>query len=93
MPSWADYHFPDTGETWTTWVKRGVLNARRGASPGAQLTVSGVKPALVGVILDQADPAELADAGTITLHGDASVLNIYRSLIDKFDPNYHLVTP
>jgi alkyl sulfatase BDS1-like metallo-beta-lactamase superfamily hydrolase len=88
-----DYHFTGTGETWTTRVKRGVLNARRGASPDAQLTVSGVKPALVGVILDQADPAELAHAGTITLDGDASVLDTYRSLIDKFDPNYHLVTP
>ena len=28
-----DFTFTDLGEIWTVWVKRGVLNARRGASP------------------------------------------------------------
>ena len=38
----------DDDETWTIWVRRGVLKARRGASPDAQLTVTGPKAALVG---------------------------------------------
>lgn len=45
-----DFAFTDIGETWTVWVKRGVLNARLGASPDTQLTVSGPKAALVGII-------------------------------------------
>ena len=40
-----DFTFTDLDETWTVWVKRGVLNARRGASPDTQLTVSGPKAA------------------------------------------------
>jgi hypothetical protein len=33
------------------WIWRGVLNARRGASPEAQLTVAGPKAALVATLL------------------------------------------
>jgi alkyl sulfatase BDS1-like metallo-beta-lactamase superfamily hydrolase len=36
-----DFTFTDLDQTWTVWVRRGVLNARRGASPDTQLTVSG----------------------------------------------------
>lgn len=46
-----DFTFTDLDETWTVWVRRGVLNARSGASPDTQLTVSGPKAALVGVVL------------------------------------------
>ena len=49
-----DFTFTDLDETWTMWIKRGVLNARRGASPDTQLTVSGPKAALVGVVLKPA---------------------------------------
>ena len=30
-----DFTFTDLNETWTAWVRRGVLNARSGASPDA----------------------------------------------------------
>ena len=36
-----DFAFTDLDQTWTVWVKRGVLNARQGASSGTELTVSG----------------------------------------------------
>ena len=48
------FTFTDLDETWTVWVNRGVLNARRGASPDPQLTVAGPKAALVGVALQPA---------------------------------------
>jgi alkyl sulfatase BDS1-like metallo-beta-lactamase superfamily hydrolase len=35
----VDFAFPDLNETWTMWIKRGVLNARKGASSDPQLTV------------------------------------------------------
>jgi alkyl sulfatase BDS1-like metallo-beta-lactamase superfamily hydrolase len=70
-----------------------VLNARHGASPDAQLTVSGPKPALVGVVLQPAAAGQLAQVGKITLDGDESVLAAFAGLMDEFDPNFNIVTP
>ncbi len=73
-----DFTFTDRqGETWTMWVRRGVLNARPGASARPQLTVSGPKAALVGVLLQPASASQLAQAG----------------LLDDFVPNFPVVTP
>ena len=69
-----------------------MLNARRGASPDTQLTVSGPKAALVGVVLQPAAAAQLAEAGKIELDGDQSVLATRRRM-DEFDPNFNIVTP
>jgi alkyl sulfatase BDS1-like metallo-beta-lactamase superfamily hydrolase len=88
-----DYEFTDLKQTWTTWVKRGVLNARQGASPDTQLTVSGPKAALVGVILKPTTANELAKAERITLTGDGNVLQIFADVLDEFDPNFNIVTP
>ena len=76
------------------WVKRGVLNARRGASPDAQLTVSGPKAALVGVVLKPAAAEQLAEAGQIQLDGDAiGAAGPSPAVMDDFDPNFNIVTP
>ena len=88
-----DFTFTDLDQTWTVWVKRAVLNARRGASPDAQLTVSGPKAALVGVVLQPAAAGQLAPAGKITLDGDESVLAAFAGLMDEFDPNFNIVRP
>jgi len=88
-----DFHFTDADQTWTVWVKRGVLNARQGASPETQLTVSGPKAALVGVILKPATGQPLAEAGHIQLDGDASALADLAAVMDDFDPNFNIVTP
>ena len=88
-----DFVFTDLDETWTAWVKRGVLNARRGASADTHLTVSGAKAALVGAVLQPAAAAKLADAGQITLDGDATALQTYAGFLDQFDPNFNIVTP
>ena len=88
-----DFTFTDLDETWTVWVNRGVLNARRGASPDTQLTVSGPKAALVGVVLQPAAAGQLAQADKIQLDGDESVLDSFAGLIDDFDPDFNIVTP
>jgi alkyl sulfatase BDS1-like metallo-beta-lactamase superfamily hydrolase len=87
------FAFTDLDETWTMWVRRGVLNARRGVSPGAQLTVFGPKAALVGVVLQPAAAGQLAQAGKIKLDGDPSVLATLAGLMDEFDPDFNIVTP
>jgi alkyl sulfatase BDS1-like metallo-beta-lactamase superfamily hydrolase len=89
----VDFTFTDHDQTWTVWVKRGVLNARQGASPDTQLTVSGPKAALVGVILKPAAAEQLAAAGKLTLDGDASVLTTLGEVMDEFGPNFNVVTP
>ena len=89
-----DFVFTDRGdEAWTAWVKRGVLNARKGASPNTQLTVSGPKAALVGALLQPGAAAELTTAGKISLDGDESALETLGGLLDTFDPSFNIVTP
>lgn len=88
-----DFAFSDLDRTWTVWVRRGVLNARQGASPDTQLTVSGPKAALVGVVLQSAAAEKLAAAGKIQLDGDQSVLTEFAGLMDEFDPNFNIITP
>jgi len=88
-----DFAFTDLNETWTAWIRRGVLNARRGAAPDAQLTVTGPKAALAGVLLRPAAAAQLAGSGQIELDGDESALATLAGLLDEFDPNFNIVTP
>lgn len=88
-----DFAFTDLDETWTVWVRRGVLNARRGASPDAQLTISGPKAALVGAVLQPAAASQFVQAGKIQLDGDQSVVATFAGLMDTFDPNFNIVTP
>ena len=88
-----DFHFSDSDETWTMRVRRGVLNARQGASADTQLTVTGPKAALVGVLLKPTAAEQLAQAGKITLDGDPMVLQTLAGLLDEFDPNFNMVTP
>ena len=88
-----DFAFTDLGQTWTVWVRRGVLNARLCASPDTQLTVSGPKAALVGVVLQPAAAEKLAAAGKIQLDGEKSALTEFAGLMDEFDPNLNIITP
>ncbi|WP_405148045.1 MBL fold metallo-hydrolase [Nocardia salmonicida] len=88
-----DLDFTDAAEQWTMWIRRGVLNARRGKSGQAQLTVAGPKPFLVSVLLDPDSAAKLAEGVKITLDGDTTVLDTYGSLLDEFDPAFPIVTP
>ncbi|WP_410876962.1 alkyl/aryl-sulfatase [Nocardia sp. A7] len=88
-----DLDFTDAAEQWTMWIRRGVLNARRGKSDQPQLTVSGPKPFLVSVLLAPDTAAKLAEGGKITLDGDTTVLDTYGPLLDEFDPAFPIVTP
>ena len=92
-PEWMDYTFTDLDQTWSVRVKRGVLNARQGASSNPQLTVAGPKAALVGALLQPASAAQLADAGKIELDGDQSVLEALSGVFDEFEPTFNIVTP
>ncbi|MFC8527263.1 alkyl/aryl-sulfatase [Nocardia sp. NPDC057227] len=92
----ADIHlnldFTDAGEQWNTWIRRGVLNARRGHSPKAQLTLAGPKQALVAALL-RPDAVAGLPAGALRLTGDEGALTRLGGLLDSFDPAFPIVTP
>ncbi|MEV0355696.1 alkyl sulfatase dimerization domain-containing protein [Nocardia sp. NPDC050697] len=92
----ADIHlnldFTDAGEQWNAWIRRGVLNARRGHSPKAQLSLAGPKQALVAVLL-QPDAVAGLPEGALRLTGDEDALTRLGELLDTFDPAFPIVTP
>jgi alkyl sulfatase BDS1-like metallo-beta-lactamase superfamily hydrolase len=45
------------------------------------------------VVLNPASASQLAQAGTIHLDGDQSVLTTLGGLLDSFDPNFNIITP
>jgi alkyl sulfatase BDS1-like metallo-beta-lactamase superfamily hydrolase len=85
--------FTDLEDTWTVWVRRGVLNARNHASPAATLTVSGPKLALVAALLQPGAGRQLGADGAIRLDGDPAVLDALGEMLDQFDPAFPIVTP
>ncbi|HEY3502010.1 MAG TPA: alkyl sulfatase dimerization domain-containing protein [Actinocatenispora sp.] len=84
----------DTGDQpWTMSITRGVVNARPGAAPNPQLTITGPKAGLVGILLHPGDGIKLAKAGKVSLDGDETVLATLAGLIDDFDLDFPIVTP
>jgi alkyl sulfatase BDS1-like metallo-beta-lactamase superfamily hydrolase len=79
--------------TWTLWIRRGVLNARRGASGRPRLSLAGPKAALAAALLQPSTADRLVRAGTLTLDGDEQALHTLAALLDDFDPNFPIVTP
>ncbi len=89
----TNFAFTDIRETWAMSIRHGVLNARPGADADAQLTVSGPKAGLASVLLRPRTAKSLAGSGTISVFGDQSVLETYAGLLEKFDPDFAIVTP
>ncbi len=88
-----DFTFTDRHETWTMWVRNGVLNAHPGAHPRAQATIAGPKAALVGMLLRPEDADALLQRGMVSLEGDRAALETFTGLLDRFDPDFNVVTP
>ncbi len=88
-----NFAFTDMRKTWAMWIRHGVLNARPGADADAQLTVSGPKAGLAGVLLQPRSAKSLAGARTISFFGDQAVLETYAGLVEKFDQDFAVVTP
>lgn len=88
-----DLDFTDIGEQWTVWVRRGVLNARRGKSTAPRLTISGAKPALTTVLLKPDAVDQLSAAEAVRLDGDRAALSELGTVLDDFDPAFPIVTP
>jgi alkyl sulfatase BDS1-like metallo-beta-lactamase superfamily hydrolase len=75
------------------WVRNGVLNARPGHADGADLTVTGPKPALAALLLGPADAAGTIARFSLHTEGDTGVFATLAAVTDTFDPHFNLVTP
>jgi alkyl sulfatase BDS1-like metallo-beta-lactamase superfamily hydrolase len=80
-------------EQWNLWVAHGVLNARPGHAADAQLSITGPKPAIVGLILQPAKSADLLASGAITSDGDTTALRRLAAVMEEFNPAFNLATP
>ena len=88
-----DLVFTDRGETWTMWVRNGVLNARSGTSAHPQATASGPKAAIVGLLLKPTAARALVEKGAVEVAGDLGAFDAYAAVVDEFDPDFAIITP
>jgi alkyl sulfatase BDS1-like metallo-beta-lactamase superfamily hydrolase len=89
----VNFSFADTKQDWNMWVRRAVLNARSGRAPGAQLTLTGPKPLLAGILLQPGKASAILESGKVTSDGDVSTLTRLADIMDTFDPNFDIATP
>lgn len=75
------------------WLRNGVLNARPALADDAQLSISGPKAAIVGLLVQPDKAAALVESGALDTTGDTSVLATFAGVMDEFDPAFNLVTP
>ena len=83
----------DRNEKWTMCLRNSVLNARPALAQDAQLSVSGPKAAVVGLLTQPKKAATLVASGALETTGDTSVLDVFAGVMDEFDPAFNLVTP
>jgi alkyl sulfatase BDS1-like metallo-beta-lactamase superfamily hydrolase len=91
MISWV---ITDTGTTYLTELRNGVLNHRTVAVPvEGSTTFTLTRPALIGLITGKLDlPTALADA-TVSVAGDPAVLGRLVALLASVNPDFAIVTP
>ena len=83
----------DAGEQWTMWIANSVLNARPAHADDVQLSITGPKPAIVGLLTQPANAKDLIQSGALTTAGDTGVLDTLASVMEDFDPAFNLATP
>lgn len=82
-----------TDQPWHIWVRNGVLNARPGHTDDAQITVTGSKAALAGLLLNPADAAKTIDRFSLATEEDTEILTALAKVTDAFDPHFNIATP
>lgn len=85
---------PDTGKRYALTVENGVFRYKadaQHASPQATLTMP--RAVLTGVLLGQTTLQAETQAGRARVDGDPQALGAWVTLMDKFEPNFGIVTP
>ncbi len=87
--------FPDRKERFLVSLRNSVLVQQPDAPGEADATVTLPRMALVAMLFGQATPAQLADAGRLTVEGDAASLQALLSSLDQAGDGkpFPIVTP
>jgi linear primary-alkylsulfatase len=67
--------------------------AREGHADGAQLTITGPKAVLAGILLQPTTAQAIIDRAGLKTDGDLGVLDTLTSLIDTFDTHFQHLHP
>jgi len=85
---------PDTGDKAEIGVENGTLHYTLGEiDPKAQATVTVNRSVMDQINFAGRDMADAIKTGDMKVEGDESVLGKFFGLLDKFDPNFPIVTP
>lgn len=79
--------FQDSGGDWTMWGPPRRAQHRQGHADAAQLTITGSKAALAGVLLQPASAKAIIDRAGLKTDGDLGVLNTLASAGQGRRPN------
>lgn len=85
---------PDTGKRYALTVENGVFRYKADAQHASpQATLSMTRAVLTGVLLGQTTLHAETQAGRARVDGDPQALGAWVALMDKFEPNFGIVTP
>jgi alkyl sulfatase BDS1-like metallo-beta-lactamase superfamily hydrolase len=88
------WHVADEDATYLVELRNGVLNHRQvDAAPDGVAALTLTRLALIGLVTGGLDLAAALAEGTVSVSGDASVLERLVSLVAPVDPGFAIVTP
>jgi alkyl sulfatase BDS1-like metallo-beta-lactamase superfamily hydrolase len=87
-------HSAESGEHRTVWLEHAVLHHREGdAGLSPDLVVTAGHAQLVALLFGFTALDRAVADGDATIAGDPSRLEALLALLDRFDPNFAIVTP
>ena len=85
---------PDTGKRYGLSVENGVFHYKADRTlADAQVTLSVPRMTLIGVLLGQTTLPAAMSAGQAKVDGDPAALQQWLGMLDKFSPQFDIVTP
>ncbi|MGC5246041.1 alkyl/aryl-sulfatase [Gordonia sp. DT219] len=90
-----DWRITDENRFYRSELRNGVLvhHDIDAAAASAGLTISGTRPALLGIILAGADTQQAVADGLIQIDGDATLFTSLAGYLDSPDTDFAIVTP
>jgi alkyl sulfatase BDS1-like metallo-beta-lactamase superfamily hydrolase len=86
------WHFTDSEEYWLIEVSNGAMNSIQvGVAQTVNITVKLTRDVLQNILQQKITPADAVQAGQMQLIGDASLLRVFFTTLDKFVGNFPVV--
>ena len=86
------WHFTDSNELWLIEINNGAMNSIRvDAAAQASITLKLTRSTLQDVLQQKMTPADAVQSGQLQLSGDATLLRVFFTTLDKFVGNFPVV--